>query len=191
MKVRHIYIIGSQRGPFKIGITTSLQDRLSGIQTGSHAKVAVIWSLPVEGHYASCAEKLTHKALSNYRLSGEWFDVPSVKAQAAIMRAAGQAKRKIQEDQKLVKEPVRGVCKAARRAELLEQERICALHAQRQAEASKQYRLKLASLMQGMAALAAATGTTPAKADTRRLYGLVDEHVRQLRGLPPPPVHRR
>jgi len=49
----------------------------------------------------------------------------------------------------------------------------------------------LGVLMQGMAALAAATGTTPAKADTRRLYALVDDQVRQARGLPPRPVRRR
>ena len=49
----------------------------------------------------------------------------------------------------------------------------------------------LGVLMQGMAALAAATGTAPAKADTRRLYALVDDQVRQARGLPPRPVRRR
>lgn len=49
----------------------------------------------------------------------------------------------------------------------------------------------LGVLMQGMAALAGVTGTTPAKADTRRLYALVDDQVRQARGLPPRPVRRR
>ena len=45
--------------------------------------------------------------------------------------------------------------------------------------------------MQGMAALAAATGTPPAKADTRQLYALVDDQVRQARGQPPRPVRQR
>ena len=49
----------------------------------------------------------------------------------------------------------------------------------------------LGQLMQGMAALAHATGTPPAKADTRRLYALVDDQVRQARGMPPRPVRRR
>lgn len=49
----------------------------------------------------------------------------------------------------------------------------------------------LGQLMQGMAALAAATGTPPAKADTRRLYALVDDRVRQARGQPPRPVRVR
>lgn len=49
----------------------------------------------------------------------------------------------------------------------------------------------LGQLMQGLAALTAATGTPPAKADTRRLYALVDDQVRQARGMPPRPVRRR
>lgn len=51
--------------------------------------------------------------------------------------------------------------------------------------------LGLGQLMQGMAALAAATGTPPARSDTRRLYALVDDQVRQARGMPPRPVRRR
>ena len=47
---------------------------------------------------------------------------------------------------------------------------------------------ELAGLMQGMAALATATGTPPAKADVRRAYALVDDHVREARGMPPRPI---
>lgn len=144
MKVRHIYIIGSQGGPFKIGIATNLRDRLSSIQTGSHVKVAVIWSMPVEGQCASTAEKIVHKTLSDHRLSGEWFDVSSAKAQAAIMRAVGRVKRKIQEVREVAEEPVR-IALEAHRVEQLEKERIRALHAQQQAQTYEQSRRELVS----------------------------------------------
>ena len=49
----------------------------------------------------------------------------------------------------------------------------------------------LGDLMQGMAALAAATGINPAKADIRRVYGLVDERVREARGMPPRQPRKR
>lgn len=49
---------------------------------------------------------------------------------------------------------------------------------------------ELAGLMHGMAALATATGTPPAKADARRAYALVDDHVRAARGMPPRPVRQ-
>jgi len=49
---------------------------------------------------------------------------------------------------------------------------------------------ELAGLMQGMAALATATGTPPAKADMRRAYALVDDQVRQARGMPPRPIRQ-
>jgi len=41
---------------------------------------------------------------------------------------------------------------------------------------------ELAGLMQRMAALATATGTSPTKADVRRAYALVDHHGREARG---------
>ena len=50
---------------------------------------------------------------------------------------------------------------------------------------------QLAELMHGMAALAAATGTPPAKPDIRRAYHLVDEHIREARGMPPRPIRVR
>lgn len=46
---------------------------------------------------------------------------------------------------------------------------------------------ELADLMRGVAALATASGTSPAKADLRRAYGLADELVREARGLPRKP----
>lgn len=45
----------------------------------------------------------------------------------------------------------------------------------------------VAVLMQGIAAVAAATGQPPAKADLRRAYGLADELVRDARGIPRKP----
>lgn len=50
---------------------------------------------------------------------------------------------------------------------------------------------QLADLMHGMAALAAATGTSPAKTDVRRAYHLVDAHIRDASGLPPRPRRAR
>ena len=44
---------------------------------------------------------------------------------------------------------------------------------------------QLGALMQGMAALSAATGTPPAKGVTRRAYALVDDHIRDASGLRP------
>lgn len=46
----------------------------------------------------------------------------------------------------------------------------------------------LAGLMQGMAALVAATGMAPSKAVVRTAYRLMDAQVREASGLPPRPV---
>lgn len=45
----------------------------------------------------------------------------------------------------------------------------------------------LADMMRGLAALATASGTPPAKADIRRAYGLADDLVRDARGMPRKP----
>jgi hypothetical protein len=45
---------------------------------------------------------------------------------------------------------------------------------------------ELTDLMQGLAALATATGTPPAKANLRRIYALVDEHVLEACGMATP-----
>jgi hypothetical protein len=38
-KMRSVYIIGSERGPLKIGIANQVADRLSGLQTSTHEKL--------------------------------------------------------------------------------------------------------------------------------------------------------
>lgn len=76
---RWVYVVRAGRF-VKIGISGNVNKRIMGIQTGSPLKVRLIrqWVTP----YASKIEWLAHKALAKYRLSGEWFDVPT---QAAVL----------------------------------------------------------------------------------------------------------
>jgi hypothetical protein len=84
---RHIYIIGTESGPFKIGVATNLRDRLGSIQTGSHCKLAIMHSVPVEYADAILVERYVHKKLHAFRLSGEWFNVSLDDAKAALSHA--------------------------------------------------------------------------------------------------------
>jgi hypothetical protein len=66
-----IYFIRSvQGGPVKIGITDDLPSRLRTLQTAHAYPLTVIYSF--RGRKSD--EKMIHKALSNYRLNGEWFE---------------------------------------------------------------------------------------------------------------------
>lgn len=49
----------------------------------------------------------------------------------------------------------------------------------------------LGALMQGIAAVSAATGIVPAKSNVRRLYALADDAVREAGGMSPRPVRVR
>lgn len=84
---RHIYVIGSPSGPFKIGIATNLKGRLSSIQTGSPVKVSVIHVVIVPREDAISVEGHAHKLLHAHRMSGEWFNVSSEDAKGAVIRA--------------------------------------------------------------------------------------------------------
>lgn len=72
---RTIYVIGSQHGPYKIGVATRPQARLREIQTGNHAKLSIAFALTVPGGTAMEVERKVHETLHDYRLSGEWFAV--------------------------------------------------------------------------------------------------------------------
>ena len=50
---------------------------------------------------------------------------------------------------------------------------------------------QLAAVMQGLAAVAASSWTLPTKVAVRRIYSLVDDHVREAKRLPPAPVRLR
>jgi hypothetical protein len=69
MERGHVYFIGSENSPVKIGFTTNNPEaRLSGLQTGSPIKLKVLGSVPSVGK----GEKLLHAIFEKSRLHGEW-----------------------------------------------------------------------------------------------------------------------
>src|SRR4051812_36812138 len=98
----NVYVIGSEGGPYKIGIAGDLRVRLSGIQTGSHTKVSVMFSIQVPAVDAPRIERRAHKVLEEFRLLGEWFETSLEHATLTIMEAsayiAAQPKAAIEPD---------------------------------------------------------------------------------------------
>lgn len=60
-------------GRFKIGITSNVQSRIKGIQTGNPDKVTLVCS--VEHPEPRKLEAELHRIFSPYRLEGEWFQL--------------------------------------------------------------------------------------------------------------------
>jgi hypothetical protein len=98
----NVYVIGSEGGPYKIGIAGDLRVRLSGIQTGSHTKVSVMFSIQVPAVDAPRIERRAHQVLEEFRLLGEWFETSLEHATLTIMEAsayiAAQPKAVIEPD---------------------------------------------------------------------------------------------
>lgn len=59
----------------KIGHSKNVEQRRADIQNGQPLRVQIVrsWSTP----YATKIENMAHKLLANYRMKGEWFDVPA------------------------------------------------------------------------------------------------------------------
>jgi len=63
------FILGAGTEKVKIGYSTNVKERLSGLQIGSPVKLLVIGSFPGEFEH----EARLHKFLEKYRSHGEWF----------------------------------------------------------------------------------------------------------------------
>lgn len=85
---KQVYVIGPDVGPVKIGISKSIPKRVASLQSSSHARLNVFYSVrPPEGLSAGQIEWAAHRLLSPVRLEGEWFDVAPDDAHAAIVDA--------------------------------------------------------------------------------------------------------
>jgi hypothetical protein len=72
----YIYIIGSDNPPYKIGISKNPEHRLKNLQTG-HPHRLKIWEVrETESKKTKLLESVIHKHLDQYRMSGEWFNIP-------------------------------------------------------------------------------------------------------------------
>jgi hypothetical protein len=85
----YIYVIKGDHGDVKIGVTKLPKERLAQIQTGSSRKLDYAFIAPVLGNPYTL-EQEAHIILANYRMNGEWFDVPPELAIAAITGAAAK-----------------------------------------------------------------------------------------------------
>jgi predicted GIY-YIG superfamily endonuclease len=70
-----VYLIASDSGKYKIGITTTknLDKRIKQLQTGNSEQLHVVKTYCTE--YASMVEKTLHREFTTKKLMGEWFDL--------------------------------------------------------------------------------------------------------------------
>lgn len=70
----YVYVIGAENGPFKIGVAKDVKRRLALLQTGSYSKIYIHAVKKCDDRaHAYSVEAAAHKALSEMRMTGEWF----------------------------------------------------------------------------------------------------------------------
>jgi len=70
-----VYLIASESGKYKIGITTTknLDKRIKQLQTGNSEYLHVIKTYSTD--YAAIIERTLHREFTTKKLMGEWFDL--------------------------------------------------------------------------------------------------------------------
>ena len=71
----YIYIIGSDKSPYKIGFSKTPQDRLKSLQTGNFNKLNIYYTEEISESKVKFIEKQIHNNLRHRRVKGEWFNI--------------------------------------------------------------------------------------------------------------------
>lgn len=82
-----VYVIGSPRGPQKIGVALNVARRLGALQTGNSTKLSVSLAKPMATPEAKMVEAHAHWLLRESRMAGEWFRVSPAAAGRAVRDA--------------------------------------------------------------------------------------------------------
>ena len=85
-----IYVIGSARGPKKIGLAANPMLRIRAIQTGHGKPIKLLHACIVPRAASSAIERRAHWLLRESKTHGEWFDVSANAAKRAVDQAVAE-----------------------------------------------------------------------------------------------------
>ncbi len=85
-----VYVIETEDGFCKVGVSASPASRLAGLQTGNHRLLSISKALnltELSWVAAYDVERLAHRYLARFRVSGEWFRAPRAFVSYCVDRA--------------------------------------------------------------------------------------------------------
>lgn len=86
----NVYVIGSTRGPKKIGLAANPTARLRALRTGHSRPIELLYSEPLPDVEATDIERRAHWLLRDKKTHGEWFAVSAKAAIDALKRAVAE-----------------------------------------------------------------------------------------------------
>lgn len=114
----HIYVLGYEGGPYKIGYGYDPTQRLLAQKRRGHAEIYVVGSWPVGTSIAMAAERFVHWKLRDKHHKNEWFNVTFEEAKAAIELALSPGHIGLHDPYDMIP-PVTGVDKGLGRFEFV------------------------------------------------------------------------
>lgn len=85
--VTELYVVGSPRGPKKVGVANNPVLRLKQLRTGSSRRLELLFTTPAPDGIAVDIERRAHWLLREKKTHGEWFAVSAKEAIDAVQRA--------------------------------------------------------------------------------------------------------
>ena len=83
-----VYVITSDIGLVKVGLSNNPQSRLATLQTGSGHPLKLAFALPIPNGRAAQVEAFAHNMMADERRVGEWFATTELRATAAVIAGA-------------------------------------------------------------------------------------------------------
>ena len=74
--ISYVYIIGSDKPPYKVGISKNPEARLRALQTGHPNRLQIHHKTETPANRTKLLETVIHNNLKHSRQTGEWFDLP-------------------------------------------------------------------------------------------------------------------
>ena len=75
MQTSFIYIIGSNKPPYKVGISKNPNRRLKNLQTGHPYPLQIHHLIETNINKTKLLETIIHRNLKFHKTNGEWFDM--------------------------------------------------------------------------------------------------------------------
>jgi hypothetical protein len=88
MKLERLYVIGGDGGSIKVGRSILPEARCTQLKSDEQRKLEVLFQVFCAD--ARVGERLAHKKLGAFRVSGEWFSTTPLEAIAAVQAAADE-----------------------------------------------------------------------------------------------------
>lgn len=86
-----LYVICDDAGLVKVGISTDVKRRLSGLQSSTGRRLTIYAQEPLDTQDPFAAEAAAHRRLHRHRVRGEWFNCHPEQAFAAVRVTAFEA----------------------------------------------------------------------------------------------------